>query len=225
MSTRGYIIVKVKDENKGKSLKFDKSLLNGVRLQDENKWNGKSFGELTDNIWKPTKKVTGNYLAIYNQCDSYPTGAGQTLLAHFNSYEQALNLVAGGTTESVFGDHITYCKGRRKSLDEDAHYEDGSVPCQLHLPTACESWQYLFYEGRWYVRQWGSRWYDLEEYLTAKGDKADYDLPDMKQYKEIPAWTQDEQAHELALAKFEMVWNTMLPEGRGLVHLRKAATL
>lgn len=226
MSTRGYIIVKVKDENKGKSLKFDKKMLgDGIELRDENKWDGKSFGELTDDIWKPTKKVTGNYLAIYNQCDSYPTGAGQTLLTHFNSYEQALNLVAGGTTESVFGDHITYCKGRRKSLDEDAHYEDGSVPCQLHLPTACESWQYLFYEGRWYVRQWGSRWYDLEEYLTAKGDKADYDLPDMKQYKEIPAWTQDEQAHEVALAKFEMVWNTMLPEGRGLVHLRKTATL
>lgn len=225
MSTRGYIIIKVKEENKGKSLKFDKSLLNGVRLQDENKWNGNGFDELTDNIWKPTKKVTGNYLAIYNQADSYPTGTGRALLAHFNNYEQALNLVAGGTTESVFGGHITYCKGRRKSLDEDPHYEDGSVPCQLHLPTACESWQYLFYEGRWYVRQWGSRWYDLEEYLTAKGDKADRDLPDMKQYKEIPAWTQDEQAHEVALAKFEMVWNTMLPEGRGLVHLRKAATL
>lgn len=226
MSTRGYIIVKVKDENKGKSLKFDKKMLSdGIELRDEDKWNGKSFGVLTDNIWKPTENVTGNYLAIYNQSDSYPTGAGQALLTHFNSYEQALNLVAGGTTESIFGDHITYSKGRRKSLDEDTHYEDGSIPCQLHLPTACESWQYLFYEGRWYLRQWGSRWYGLEEYLTAKGDKSNYDLPDMKQYKEIPAWTQDEQAHDAALAKFEVVWDTMMPKGRGLVHLRKAATL
>ncbi len=219
MGTRGYIIVKVKDENKGKSLKFDKKLLNGVKVLDSNKWNGKGWDELTENIWKGIKKVHGNYLAIYNQFDSYPTGVGRALLAHFNNYEQALNLLAGGTTESVFGDHITYNKGRRVSLDEDDHYKDGTLPCQLHQPTACEAWQYLFYEGRWYVRQWGSRWYDLEEHLTAKGGKSDDNLPKMKQYKEMPAWTQDEQAHEVALANFEIVWNTMLPKGRGLVHL------
>ena len=220
MSTRGYIIVKVKDEQKGKSLTFDKKKLSeGVVLRDEDKWNGEGFGELTEDIWQTTKKVREDYLAIYNQADSYPTGAGRALVTYFNDYEKALNLVAGGTTESIYNDHITYCKGRRKSLGDDPHYEDGPVPSQHHLPTPCESWQYLFYEGRWYVRQWGSRWYDLEEYLEVKGEDADRELPEMEEYKAIPSWDEDEQAREVGLAKFDILWNTMLPTGDGLAKL------
>lgn len=221
MSTRGYIIVKVKNENKGHRLTFDKNRLSkSIIIQDAGKWNENGYDQLTENIWKTTKKVTDDYLAIYNQSDSYPTGAGRFLLEHCNDYDKALNLVAGGTTEMLYEDRILYSKRRRKSLGEDPNYADGPIPSQLHLPTACEAWQYLFYEERWYVRQYGSRWYDLEEYLKEKGEKADCDLPKMKQYKDIPSWTNNEQAHEVARAKFERIWNTMLPNGRGLVRLK-----
>jgi len=220
MSTRGYIIVKVKDKQKGKSLTFDKNKLSeGFRLQDEDKWNGNGFDDLTDDIWQTTKEVKKDYLAIYNQADSYPTGAGRTLVTYFNDYEKALNLVAGGTTEAIYGNHITYCKGRRKSLGDDPHYADGPVPSQHSQPTPCESWQYLFYEGRWYVRQWGARWYDLEQYLTAKGEGADEYLPEMEEHKAIPSWTEDEKAHDEALEKFESIWSAMLPTGDGVATL------
>ena len=41
----------------------------------------------------------------------------------------------------------------------------------------------------------------------------------MEEYKAIPSWDEDEQAREVGLAKFDILWNTMLPTGDGLAKL------
>ncbi len=222
MSTRGYIIVKVKESDKGNSLSFDREkLAEGISILDDAKWNGDGFDPLTDDIWKMTEKVTEDYLAIYSQCDNYPTGTGMELLRHYNSYEQAMNLVAGGTVEQVCSSKIIYCQGRRRSLEEHG-YREAFTPIQCAMPTPCESYQYLFYNGQWYVRQWGSRWYNLERLLTL-GDDADHDLPDMEQYKRLQALPYHSEKRDKALMRFDELWQSLLPVGSGLGRVRKVA--
>jgi hypothetical protein len=214
MSTRGYIIVKVKESDKGNSLSFDREkLANGISILDEAKWNGDGFDPLTDDIWKQTEKVTADFLAIYSQCDNYPTGTGLELLKHYNSYEQAMNLVAGGLVEQVCDSKILYCKSRRDSWQKTGFGE--ITPMQCAEPSPCESYQYLFFNGRWYVRQWGSGWYDLEQ-LLALGDDADRDLPDLEQYHKVQAMKYHSKKRDKAWDAFEKVWNAMLPVGSGL---------
>lgn len=221
MSTRGYIIVQVRESAKGKSLSFDRSMLSpDIRILDDQKWNGDGFDPLTEDIWKTTENITSDYLAIYCQCDNYPTGTGAELLLHYNSYEQALNLVAGGTTEQVANSKIIYCQPRRDSLDEN-DYEGGNTPIQCAMPTPCESWQYLFFNGCWYVRQWGSRWYRLDKLLQL-GEDADHDLPFITQYQKALNLPYLSPKREAALQRFHNLWHSMLPVGRGLASVRKS---
>lgn len=225
MGTRAYVIIKVKEADKGRSLSFDtKKLDAGMKLLDDQKFEKGPdgcycHGLLTDDIFRTTEKVFANYLAIYVQSDGYPTGLGACLLEHFNSHEKAMNLLAAGTAEAIYDEKMIYCEPRRRSLEEDG-YGNAFTPIQCANPTPCESWQYLFYEGRWYCRQYGSRWYNLEELLNKKGENADADLPDMKAYKSIPSWYKYPEAHDKAYNEFKQIWNNMLPVGRGLVHLR-----
>ena len=54
MSTRGYIIVQVRESAKGKSLSFDRSMLSpDIRILDDQKWNGDGFDPLTEVCPKP----------------------------------------------------------------------------------------------------------------------------------------------------------------------------
>ena len=55
--------------------------------------------------------------------------------------------------------------------------------------------------------------------LEGIGEDADRELPEMEEYKAIPSWDEDEQAREVGLAKFDILWNTMLPTGDGLAKL------
>lgn len=222
MGTRGYIIVRAKDSDKGKSLNFDRRKLDKeIRVLDDSKWRDENQ-DLAADIFEPTKEIAKPFLAIYSQFDNYPTGTGRALLQHFNDYDKAMNLVAGGTVECVLRDYIKYSLFRRKSLEEFSR--PASRPQQFNEPSPCEAYQYLFYGGRWFVRQWATRWYDLEELLVTRGSKADYDLPDMAEYKRLPPYSQREE-HNAALRAFDAKWKQMLPTGRNLVHLRKRNTL
>ena len=240
MSTRGYIYVAVKKNDLGTTLEFDKKLVNGTKLLDEDKWNGNEHGELTDNIWEPTK-IWANHLGIYVQCDMYPTGCGKALVAHYNDYKKAMNLVAGGMAESIYRDRIVYCKSRRQwhaDHPEQQHPQTpdpGNHPFQEMLPERLESFQYLFYGGRWYIRDYYTYFYDLQELLevaeregididNAFGDAAEQ-TPEYLEFKAI----RDDHYHNVSpeLQKeidkahlyAQWKWNIMQPTPENIRHL------
>ena len=124
--------------------------------------------EVSDSIFVESEPISKPFLGIYNQADSYVDGVGAMLVKHFKTYEQALNLVAGGMTESITRGHIVYEPERRPDKGATDAWEGLSVtPLQDDEPCRCESYQYLYYEGRWYVRKGRSYWYGVEELLTA----------------------------------------------------------
>ncbi len=136
--------------------------------------------EVSDSIFMESEPISKPFLGIYNQADSYVNGVGEMLVKHFKTYEQALNLVAGGMTESIAGGHIAYEPDRRPDKGSTTAWEGLSVtplqddePCRVDSyhqddePCRVDSYQYLYYEGRWYVRKSRSYWYDVEELLAA----------------------------------------------------------
>lgn len=216
MGTRAYIIVKVNDSDLGRPLSFDRAKLSpDLKVIDED-----SRLPISNDIFVETKSVDAPYLAIYMQFDGYPDGVGAALLQHFNDYSSALNLMAGGTIESLAHNVLVYCPERRRSLEQDFH-TNAYTPEQHHHPAPCESYQYLFYQGRWYVRQSGSLWYDLEKLLTSHSELINDSFPKIKLYRQIP-WSSGANNVNYYYERYESKWLRMLPVGRGLARIPSA---
>ena len=169
----------------GRSLEFNaKKLTDGVKVLDDQKWTGNGWEELTADIFRKTEKVYMPFLGIYCQCDSYPTCLGRALVENFDSYEKAMNLMAGGMVECITPEHLLYNESRRKwHFDHPEQQSPGDpdfgyFPNQRRLPDMCEDYQYLFFEGRWYVRTYQSYWYDVRELLEfgSQLEEPDYGL-------------------------------------------------
>ena len=172
MSTRGYIYVMTRKETMGQTIKCKKSASPLPCMfrdwEHREPFKQTPLVEVSDSIFVESEPICKPFLGIYNQADSYVDGVGAMLVKHFKTYEQALNLVAGGMTESIARDHIVYEPERRPDKGATDAWEGLSAePLQDDEPCRCESYQYLYYEGRWYVRKGRSYWYDVEELLTA----------------------------------------------------------
>lgn len=241
MSTRGYIFVKVSKKDQGKSLKFDRALMEkgGVTLQDSNKWNGNGFDELTDDIFRETPNVWANYIGIYIGADAYPTGAGEALLKHFDSYREAMNLMAGGMASSVYGDHVNYNQQSRQwhyDHPEQQHPQDpdpGVMPIQKMLPEYCDSFQYVYANNQWWVRKYDTYFYSLHELMElAKRENIDIDnafgeaaevTDEYKELEKYPSWTKRTEEQTKAYDKDSLYarwkWNIMEPTPENVRHL------
>lgn len=244
MSTRGYIYVMTRKETMGQTIKCDKSAspLPCVFRDWANRepFNPAPLVEVSDSIFVESRPIRRPFLGIYNQADSYVDGVGEMLVKHFKTYEQALNLIAGGMTESIAGGHIVYDPDRRPEKDSKTAWKGLSVtPLQDDEPCRVESYQYLYYEGRWYVRKSRSYWYDVEELLTALEGKdvmnTAYWIMESDETEEYKAYErqridyhniEDEEENmrlfreNMALYDrvFEKPWCGMLPEGDNLHH-------
>ncbi len=231
-------------ETMGQTIKFDKSAspLPCVFRDWENRepFKPAPLVEVSDSIFVESEPISKPFLGIYNQADSYVDGVGEMLVKHFKTYEQALNLVAGGMTESIAGGHIVYEPDRRPDKDSTTAWEGLSVtPLQDDEPCRVDSYQYLYYEGRWYVRKSYSYWYDVEELLTAlEGNdvmNTAYWIMESDETEGYKAYKrqqinyhdiEDEEEHmrlfheNMALYDrvFEKPWCRMLPEGDNLHH-------
>lgn len=89
MGTRAFISVKIERKDRNKVKNFDPALLPQGRE-----------AVFTDMIPKDVK-LKGKYLTIYLQHDGMMDSTGSALVAEFNSYEKALNLVLMGWLDSV----------------------------------------------------------------------------------------------------------------------------
>lgn len=97
MSTRSCVIIKVRPEDIGKVMKFNNELL-PVKEED---WGDEADMDKAEDV-----KISSAYLGVYCHWDGYPDGVGAALKANFNTYEQALNLILGGSYSSISNDSV-----------------------------------------------------------------------------------------------------------------------
>jgi hypothetical protein len=143
MATRSNIAVVVKNEDLGKTIKFDENKLPKDRVAE----GVEVMEEVTIN--KPV-------IQIYHHWDGYPEGVGQTLIDDFNDYDKALNLVLGGDVSSINGGCLAYYCAREGFVE----------PAQLDTPICEEEYVYKFEDGNWYFQSdEDTEWHNLKEYL------------------------------------------------------------
>lgn len=104
MSTRSNIYLKLKDESKGQTIKFDFS-----KLPCEH---GEQHAELEFPIKDVTIPQNAEYIGIYHHWDGYITGVGETLLESYTDYDTILNLLIMGDISTI-NDGVTSYQGWR----------------------------------------------------------------------------------------------------------------
>lgn len=137
MSTRGTIVVKLKDEDLGKTVKVDPSKFKGI-----NQYEAESYAELCGEV-----KLDGKYISAYCHHDNYVSGTGYDLMRGWNNYNMALNLVLGGDMSSISEEMAAHYVATYKEK-----WKDDKPKLYDELPPITEEYQYLFQNGEWYVR-------------------------------------------------------------------------
>jgi len=145
MSTRSSIILKLREEDKGRTLKIEKTKAPYFGASDDVL---NSFHDVE--ISRDTK-----YIGAYCHFDGYPSGVGAKLKNYFDTYERALNLILGGDMSSMPMSGLSYYVLR----DDDQIVHQISEPCSVF--DSCD-YLYVFEEGRWIYYE---RKYDKEKNL------------------------------------------------------------
>lgn len=159
MSTRSNIYLKLKDESKGQTIKFDKAKL-PAPLADDN------FE--TPNLTIPQD---ANFIGVYHHWDGYISGVGKTLFENYKDYETILNLLALGDLSSINGDITAYHAWRNEDTPP-TFYTNKTLPAKQAVQ---EEYAYLFDGKKWKVAyfEWDDetdkriepKWLDLETEL------------------------------------------------------------
>lgn len=137
MATRGTIIIKIKDEDLGKKVKVNPTYLttnsNMIKYYET-----KCF----------EVELSKKYAEIYQHWDSYPDGLGASLVKYWDTYDKALNLILGGDASSVGDEVMSYVT--MENIGKE--YKDLQPKFYDECPPVREEYQYLFDDGKWYVR-------------------------------------------------------------------------
>ena len=137
MATRGTIVIKIKDEDLGKKVKVNPTYLTKDKERIK-KYETKCF----------EVELSKKYAEIYQHWDSYPEGLGTSLVKYWDTYDKVLNLILGGDASSVDYDVTGYVAME----DRDEQYKDLQPKFTDECPRVSEEYQYLFDDGKWYVR-------------------------------------------------------------------------
>ena len=190
MSTRSNIYLKLKEETKGTTIKFDPTKL----PQPE--------GECTFKIKDVVVPKDAKFMRIYHHWDGYTSGVGATLNEYYKDYDTILNLLAMGDMSSInekvtsyqgwrnentppqfFGDkvkvkHYNYEKGKSVTRTQKITDKNGQLIAEKAIR---EEYAYLFDGEKWWVAFYGwnekteksycTGWLDLAEVLE-KGEDA-----------------------------------------------------
>ena len=151
MATRSHIVVKIKEEDKGKTVHFNPSLI-PLACTYPNDY----LDKLQDVV------LDKNYICIYHHWDGYPDGLGRTLVGIFNDYDTILNLLLAGDASSINGKEILqYCTFR-----ENEEWEHTKPTLYDECPSCKENYIYLFDNGKWQFKSYSDvEWKDLESEL------------------------------------------------------------
>lgn len=103
MSTRSFIILKVRKEDIGKVMKFNEGLLPKPleKWQDKDR-EGKVWRDETAQDMCQPVEIKDQFIGVYCHWDGYPDGGvGSELMEHFKDYNSVLNLILGGSCSSI----------------------------------------------------------------------------------------------------------------------------
>lgn len=169
MSTRSYIYIKIKPEDKNRVIKNPLAFA---------KKQGIKFRKGTQKYrhFEPFEVGNSTYIGIYSHFDGYiNSGVGQELFTNYQDYEKILALISLGSMRVVAdGDNICY------------HSMTGEKQCYMFFTCAkltandaleTASYAYLYEDGKWYVTTWPNgkmfndlvKWYSLEDMLAQQG--------------------------------------------------------
>lgn len=137
MSTNATVILKLRKEDKGKEVKFDPNKLpKGIK----------------DELWSQAEKdvdktqpitIKGKYLSIYCHWDGYPDFLQKVLEEHYTTYEEVLNLMAGGDCSAITSDCvIRYAKRDREHWSDIEAAQDNTIKGIYK-----QIYSYIFKEG------------------------------------------------------------------------------
>ena len=156
MATRSTIVLVLKKEDIGKSMKFDiNKLPKGYSYDTCEEVDVNDFPEVELN--KPM-------LEIYHHWDGYPEGIGKTLIGDFNTYDVILNLLLGGDASTINGGVCQYYAWRN---------EDWEIvkPKNVDKAVCSEEYVYKFEDGVWSFKGWNdNEWTDLKTYFETHGE-------------------------------------------------------
>lgn len=164
IEVRSTIVIKVKKEDIGKSIKADITKLHFKDFADLVKEYGKEtarkyFEKGKINLPDANKFICRveeidlcPYLEIFCNMDGYVDGVGKALLNKFGTYEKALNLILSGNNYTITnGEIIPYIAlGRETGTLWDSFKPMGHD----EIPKVSEPYQYIFVadSNEWYYR-------------------------------------------------------------------------
>lgn len=140
MGTRAFISVRIKAEDKGKTMRFDKAKL------------PKRHRVLFEDCIPQSVTLTDDYLTIYNHHDGGMDCAGSALVADFNDYDTALNLMLMGYVDGVaFEQLVPFGSTTAEAVPPDCE----PLP---EIKEMCTAHIYKFEDGKWWhaTRDWRS---------------------------------------------------------------------
>lgn len=159
MSTRSAIIIKVKKEDVGQMIKFDKDKL-PTKLSD---WST-CFGDGSDS--EKSKKVKlSPYMGIYCHSDGYISGVGMVLKKTFDTYEKVINLVVGGDCSCIEDTRVRHYANRKGEEWKWLKPKNGKNPKEIADSIGHNGYVYLFDDG-WKVSRDGVEFSDYDEDTT-----------------------------------------------------------
>lgn len=114
MSTRSFIIVKVRKEDIGKVMRFNEGLLPKPldKWQDKD-LEGKVYNDETGKDLCQPVEIGDQFIGIYCHWDGYPEGVGAELTKFFKDYDSVLNLILGGSCSAIDGGVVRHYANRQ----------------------------------------------------------------------------------------------------------------
>ena len=143
MSTRCAVIIRVKDEHIGKTLKFSEDSL-PCKLDD--------WGNQSDKSKSEEVTINKPYLGIYCHNDGYFDGVGSVLKELFKSYEHTLDLVLGGDCSIIWYNRVLRYADRKNEEWEYLQPKQGDTPFEVGDMIGHNGYVYLFEDGMWKVQ-------------------------------------------------------------------------
>ena len=159
MSTRSNIRVILKEKDRNRNMKFTPNKKQAEDLAV------RTWGpdHLDEGLWETVNPEGNEALIIYHHWDGYINGVGKTLYNEYKSYKQALNLVLGGDCSTINGTYTPYANRRGEDWE-------GIKPRGVNENHRQEEeYDYMFKDGKWYVRggykEGCDDWTPLENYM------------------------------------------------------------
>ena len=114
MSTRSFIILKVRKEDIGKVMKFNEGLLPKPldKWQDKDH-EGKVWRDETGQDKCQPVEIGDQFIGVYCHWDGYPSGVGAELKTFFKDYNSVLNLILGGSCSAIDGGVVRHYANRQ----------------------------------------------------------------------------------------------------------------